>query len=76
MDDTPLCSYVLAFTVRFACAARKDGRGVETMSNDQYAKMLVATARAVLRSPENVVPLKLVALAMQELRSAEQCRIM
>jgi hypothetical protein len=41
------------------------------MSNDQYAKMLVATARAVLRSPENVVPLKYVALAMQELRSTE-----
>ena len=53
------------------CRALRPGKGFETMSNDQYAKMLVATARAVLRSPENVVPLRLVALAMQELRSAE-----
>ena len=48
------------------------------MSDDpvtMIAKKLVATARAVLRSPENVVPLRLVAMAMQELRNAEQCRI-
>ena len=41
------------------------------MYTDQVAKRLVATARAVLVSPENVVPLKLVALALNELKQNE-----
>ena len=42
------------------------------MSDDPVtmkAFKLVATARAVLRSPENVVPLKYVALAMDEIKT-------